>query len=58
MNKDQVKGKVNQAKGDIKKTTGKILGDKSMENKGNIQKTAGIIQENYGNLKQDLKNNN
>jgi hypothetical protein len=35
MNKDQVKGRVDEAKGTIKEATGKLVGDKTLEAKGN-----------------------
>lgn len=55
MNKDQIKGQVNQVHGKIKEATGKIVGDKTLENKGKIQNISGKIQENYGDLKEDIK---
>lgn len=41
MNKNQVKGRTDEAKGKVKETTGKALGDKSMEYKGKAEKVAG-----------------
>ena len=38
VNKDQVEGRVEEGKGKVKEVTGKILGNKSMEVEGNIQK--------------------
>ena len=55
MNKDQSKGSIRQVKGQIKETTGKVFGDKSLENKGKAEKVTGKIQKNYGNLKEDIK---
>ena len=55
MNKDQVKGEYKQAKGNIKEATGKIFGDKSMENKGKTENTVGKIQKAYGDAKEDIK---
>jgi uncharacterized protein YjbJ (UPF0337 family) len=55
MNKDQVQGQFNQAIGHIKETTGKIIGDKTIESKGKIQNYTGIIQERYGDFRADLK---
>ena len=53
MNKDQVKGRVEQAKGSIKETIGKAVGDKTLETKGNIQKNLGKFQKKVGDLEQD-----
>ena len=41
MNKDQIKGRVEVAKGQIKQVTGKILNDDDMEVEENVQKTLG-----------------
>ena len=37
MNKDQVNGRVKEAKGKVKEVTGRVLGDKTMENKGKLR---------------------
>lgn len=58
MNKDQVKGQYKQAKGNVKETAGKILGDKDMENRGKAQNTIGKIQGGYGDLKEDIRKGN
>ena len=55
INKDQVEGRVEEAKGTVKEVTGKILDDKSMEIEGNIQKNVGKVQSGYGDLKKDIK---
>ena len=55
MNKDQTSGSIKQVKGQIKETTGKVLGDKDLESKGKSEKALGRVQESYGNLKQDIK---
>jgi uncharacterized protein YjbJ (UPF0337 family) len=55
INKDQVKGRVEEAKGSIKEGTGKLVGDEMLEAKGNIQKNLGKVQAKVGDVKQDLK---
>jgi uncharacterized protein YjbJ (UPF0337 family) len=55
MNKDQLNGRIEQAKGSIKETTGALVGDDTLEAKGNVQKNLGKLQEKVGDLKQDLK---
>ena len=55
MNQDQINGRVDEAKGTVKEVTGKILDDKGMEIKGNIQKNVGKAQKGYGDLKHDIK---
>lgn len=41
MNKDQVKGRVDKAKGTVKEIAGKAVGNKDLEAKGKVQKTYG-----------------
>jgi uncharacterized protein YjbJ (UPF0337 family) len=55
INKDQVKGRVEEVKGSIKEATGKLVGDATLEAKGNIQKNLGKVQAKVGDVKQDLK---
>jgi len=38
MKKDQIKGRVEEAKGKVKEVTGMILNDDEMELEGNVQK--------------------
>ncbi|BAN46462.1 CsbD family protein [Metapseudomonas resinovorans] len=56
MNEDQVKGRGKQVKGQVKEAAGKLIGNKTLENKGKVQDTAGKIQKHYGDLKDDLAN--
>ena len=55
INKDQVKGRVEEAKGTIKEATGKLVGDETLGAKGNVQKNLGKVQAKVGDIKQDLK---
>jgi uncharacterized protein YjbJ (UPF0337 family) len=55
MNKDQVKGRIKEAKGEAKTVTGKILDDESLTAKGKVERASGKIQKVYGDLKEDLK---
>lgn len=55
VNKDQIEGRVEEAKGSVKESTGKVLDDKGMELEGNIQKNIGKAQAGYGDLKKDIK---
>lgn len=48
MNKDQVEGKWEQLKGEIKKTWGKLTDDEISQFNGNRQKFLGTVQEKYG----------
>ena len=55
MNKDQVKGRVEEAKGAVKETTGKVVGNKGLEGKGMVEKAAGKTQASYGDAKEKVK---
>lgn len=55
MNKDQIKGRVEEIKGRVKEVAGKAVGNKSLESKGLVQKTVGKIQAGLGDLKSDVK---
>lgn len=55
MNKDQVKGRIKEAKGMTKKVTGKITGNKSLEAEGKVEETLGKVQGGYGDLKDDIE---
>jgi uncharacterized protein YjbJ (UPF0337 family) len=55
INKDQVEGRVKEAKGKIKEVAGKLVGNESMEAKGKIQKNLGKVQAKFGDVKEDVK---
>jgi uncharacterized protein YjbJ (UPF0337 family) len=55
MNKDQVKGRVEQAKGSIKETTGKVVGNRELEGEGAVDKATGKAQATYGDVKEKVK---
>jgi uncharacterized protein YjbJ (UPF0337 family) len=55
MNKDQVKGRINEAAGTMKEATGKVVGNKTLEAKGKVEKVAGKVQAGVGDLKNDIK---
>ncbi|MCB1598649.1 MAG: CsbD family protein [Lysobacterales bacterium] len=55
MNKDQVDGHIKEIKGKVKEVTGRVIGDKTMENKGKLQNAVGKAQAGYGDVKEDIK---
>jgi uncharacterized protein YjbJ (UPF0337 family) len=55
MNKDQVKGRVEQAKGSVKETTGKAVGNQNLHAQGTVEKAAGKAQATYGDAKSKVK---
>lgn len=56
MNKDQVKGRVEEAVGNVKETVGKITDDEKLELEGKVQKKVGKVRAGFGDLKEDIKN--
>jgi uncharacterized protein YjbJ (UPF0337 family) len=55
MDKDRVAGAAKQAKGTIKETTGKALGDVKLTEDGKSDKAEGRVQNAIGGLKDALK---
>ena len=55
MDKDRIKGSAEQAKGALKETAGKILGDKKLETDGKTDKVAGKVQNAIGGLKDTVR---
>ncbi len=55
MNKDQVKGRVEQAKGSIKENAGKAVGNPNLRDQGTVDKAAGKVQATYGDAKEKVK---
>ena len=55
MNKDQVKGRVEEAKGSVKETAGRVTGKPDLQDRGTLQKAAGKVQKTYGDMKEEAK---
>jgi uncharacterized protein YjbJ (UPF0337 family) len=55
MNKDQVKGAVDQAKGTMKEAVGKTIGDTKLQAEGVVDKLTGKIESAVGGAKQTLR---
>ena len=51
MNKDEVKGKLNQAKGNVKQGIGKATGNQRLRDEGVADEASGDVQEGVGKLK-------
>lgn len=54
MNTDIIKGKWEQIKGDLRRTWGNITDDEWESTKGDAQKVTGLVQQKYGNAKEDV----
>lgn len=57
MNKDQVKGRIDEAKGKAKEVIGNVFGDKSMEIEGNVEKNLGKVRAGIGDVKEEINEN-
>jgi uncharacterized protein YjbJ (UPF0337 family) len=55
MDKDRIEGAAKQAKGTVKETVGKAVGDVKLESQGKADKVEGKIQNAVGGLKDTLK---
>lgn len=53
-NRDEVKGKLDQAKGSVKETAGRVLNDRDLEAEGNADRTGGKVQEGFGTAKRKV----
>lgn len=54
MNQDVINGKWTEIKGEIRKMWGDVTGDELEQSKGNLTSIAGIIQQRYGEKKEDV----
>ncbi len=55
MNKDQVKGRIDETKGKIKELAGKLVGNEKLEAKGQVQQVVGKAQAKFGDVKKAVK---
>jgi uncharacterized protein YjbJ (UPF0337 family) len=55
MNKDQVEGRVDQAKGKIKELAGKVIDNGRLEALGKAEQVSGKVQAGFGDTKEAVK---
>ena len=55
MNRDEIKGKAQKAKGYVKDKTGEILNDPQLEAEGEIERAAGTVREGFGHAKRKVQ---
>ena len=55
MNKHQVEGRVDKAKGKVKEVAGRVVGNESLEAEGMADQVKGKVQSGYGDAKEDTK---
>jgi len=53
-NKDEVEGKLDQAKGGIKENVGRVIDDREMEEEGKADRASGDVQEGWGKTKRKV----
>ena len=51
MNRDEIKGKAEKAKGYIKEETGEAINDPDLEAEGRAERAAGKVREGFGKAK-------
>lgn len=54
MTEDQMQGKWDQAKGEVKEGVGKVTGDSSTEMSGKLDQAKGKVEEGVGNVKKEI----
>jgi uncharacterized protein YjbJ (UPF0337 family) len=52
MNKDQIKGRLEQVKGKAKEITGNLVGNNKLKSEGAMEQIAGKVQSNLGDAKE------
>jgi uncharacterized protein YjbJ (UPF0337 family) len=55
MNKQQVKGRYEEAKGKVKEVAGHVIGNQKLEVEGKIQKDAGKIQAGFSDIETQIR---
>jgi uncharacterized protein YjbJ (UPF0337 family) len=55
MNKDQVKGGLEKAKGKVKEAVGKTVGNERLQSEGVADQAAGAVQKKVGDVKQAVE---
>ena len=57
MNKDQIEGRFEQAKGKVAEVTGKVIDNDKMKAEGKADQIEGKVQANFGDAKEAVKDN-
>lgn len=55
MNRDQVRGRVAEAKGKLKEMVGKVMGNRSTRMQGKVEQVVGKTQASFGDAKEHIK---
>jgi uncharacterized protein YjbJ (UPF0337 family) len=54
MNRDEIKGKAEKAKGYVKEETGELLNDPDLEAEGRVERAGGKARETFGRAKEKV----
>ena len=55
MNRDEIKGKIDKAKGYAKDKAGEMINDPELEAEGELERGAGAARETFGKVKRKVK---
>lgn len=55
MNRDEIKGKAEKAKGYVKDKAGELINDPELEAEGEAERAAGTVREGYGKAKRKVR---
>ena len=55
MDRDEIKGKAEKAKGYVKDKAGEIINDPELDAKGEAERAAGTVREGYGKAKRKVE---
>lgn len=55
MNKDQVKGRIKTAKGELKVIAGNAMGNERLAEKGKLEKIVGKAQARFGDIREEVE---
>jgi uncharacterized protein YjbJ (UPF0337 family) len=55
MNRDEIKGKIDKAKGYAKDKAGELINDPDLEAEGELEQAGGTAQETFGKAKRKVK---
>ncbi|WP_175752135.1 CsbD family protein [Burkholderia anthina] len=55
MNKDQVRGRIAEAKGRLKEMVGRIMGNRSTRMQGTVEQVVGKTQASFGDSKEQFR---
>jgi uncharacterized protein YjbJ (UPF0337 family) len=53
-NRDELEGKLDQAKGTVKENVGRALNDRDLETEGSADRAGGNVQEGWGTAKRKV----